>query len=270
MGPEMAGDSSADSPAIEKFIAPGQRSHDQQPPQPPNILGSNHNVAVEKPGADGARYYTIQRVNGNGANGKGDGTAGGHKHSIDESDKVKKNSIHRHFLKEEREKRKSLVNIFQFCRSDFHCHSKRLHTLEAATSFLPKPDTPHRHRKHHLNLESKQAVNTIKTLPFCKTFRSSFFYRAFNLSIHRSMSENANSKQKTYHKKATGIALNTVKKHAKEHDLKLYGSCFWYVFLFLSFCVCASSPNKSSHQSLRPASLDLAGGQRSQLSVHRG
>ena len=41
------------------------------------------------------------------------------------------------------------------------------------------------------------------------------------------MSDNANSEKKTYHKKATGIALNTVKKHSKDHELKLYGSCFW-------------------------------------------
>ncbi|KAI9814429.1 MAG: hypothetical protein M1827_003285 [Pycnora praestabilis] len=33
-------------------------------------------------------------------------------------------------------------------------------------------------------------------------------------------------KQKTYHKKATGNALATVKKHSKEHELKLFGSCF--------------------------------------------
>ncbi len=42
------------------------------------------------------------------------------------------------------------------------------------------------------------------------------------------MSEDTNTKQqKTYHKKATGLALNTVKKHSKDHDFKLYGSCFW-------------------------------------------
>jgi glutathione S-transferase len=33
--------------------------------------------------------------------------------------------------------------------------------------------------------------------------------------------------KKTYHKKATGPALATVKAHIKEDDLKLYGSCFW-------------------------------------------
>ena len=66
--------------------------------------------ALPEPGSDGARYYTIQRVNGNGANGKGDGTAGAHKHTIEESDKVKKSSLHRHLLKEEKEKRKSMVS----------------------------------------------------------------------------------------------------------------------------------------------------------------
>lgn len=33
--------------------------------------------------------------------------------------------------------------------------------------------------------------------------------------------------KKTYHKKATGNALITVKSHSKEEELKLYGSCFW-------------------------------------------
>ena len=32
--------------------------------------------------------------------------------------------------------------------------------------------------------------------------------------------------QKSYHKRATGAAAQTVKRHAKEHELKLYGSCF--------------------------------------------
>ena len=46
--------------------------------------------------------------------------------------------------------------------------------------------------------------------------------------------ENADAnktEQKTYHKKATGLALSTVKRHAKENDLKIFGSCFWYAFI---------------------------------------
>ena len=42
------------------------------------------------------------------------------------------------------------------------------------------------------------------------------------------MSDQANKPQKSHHKKATGAALNTVKMHSKENDLKLFGSCFWY------------------------------------------
>lgn len=40
--------------------------------------------------------------------------------------------------------------------------------------------------------------------------------------------QGGDSSKKTYHKKATGAALTTVKAHSKEEDLKLYGSCFWY------------------------------------------
>lgn len=50
------------------------------------------------------------------------------------------------------------------------------------------------------------------------------------------MTDNAKTDQKTYHKKATGLALATVKKHAKEHGLKLYGSCFWYVLDLCDQC----------------------------------
>ena len=35
--------------------------------------------------------------------------------------------------------------------------------------------------------------------------------------------------QKTYHKKASGQALQTVKRHSKPNELKIFGSCFWFV-----------------------------------------
>jgi len=38
--------------------------------------------------------------------------------------------------------------------------------------------------------------------------------------------QGGDSQKKTYHKKATGKALATVKAHSKEENLKLYGSCF--------------------------------------------
>jgi hypothetical protein len=57
------------------------------------------------------KFYTLQRVNGNGGNGKGDGVAGAHKHTLEESDKVKKNSVVRWLMKNEKEKRRAQVRI---------------------------------------------------------------------------------------------------------------------------------------------------------------
>ena len=104
----MGTDFPVETPANDNPFAPRRALSS---PQAPN----NGIPSPMDAGNDGARYYTIQRVNGNGANGKGDGTAGAHKHSIEESDKVKKSSIHRHFLKEEKERRKSMVRD-QFLR----------------------------------------------------------------------------------------------------------------------------------------------------------
>ena len=105
-GTDAAANASADS----NPFAHAPSANGQQPPAPANILGSNDVSNPQQPGSDGSRYYTIQRVNGNGANGKGEVPSGGHKHSIEDSDKVKKNSIHRFFLKEEKERRRSQVS----------------------------------------------------------------------------------------------------------------------------------------------------------------
>ncbi|KAL8800053.1 MAG: hypothetical protein Q9182_005453 [Xanthomendoza sp. 2 TL-2023] len=126
-------------------VQSGNVMQEQHPRQFPFIAPSDEGMSgdsmmhLNQPSADDKRFYTIQRVNGNGANGKNDGSAGPHKHSLEDSDRIKKNSVVRHMLKMEKEKKKT---------------------------------------------------------------------------------------EKTYHKKATGEALATVKKHAKDHDLKLYGSCF--------------------------------------------
>ena len=67
------------------------------------------------PGADGSRFYSIQRVNGTSAHGENEEFAGGHKHDLAESDRVKKNSIIRDILKDEKEKKKIRVsNSFLF------------------------------------------------------------------------------------------------------------------------------------------------------------
>lgn len=77
--------------------------------QPFGVLAPGSNLPDDHPGANGDRYFTIQRVNGNGANGKNEGVGGGHRHTLEDSDRVKKNSVQRHILKEEKERRKSAV-----------------------------------------------------------------------------------------------------------------------------------------------------------------
>ena len=119
MGSEF-GTSGVNESDSNDFFAPGQPGSlgpAQQVQRPFDVLGSTQlandgTLQLNKPGSDGNRYYTIQRVNGNGGNGKGDGSAGPHKHTLEESDRVKKNSIHRHFLKEEKMKKKTQVSEY--------------------------------------------------------------------------------------------------------------------------------------------------------------
>jgi glutaredoxin len=54
----------------------------------------------------GQRFWTIQRVNGNGGNGKGDGVAGPHRHTLAKSDEIKKSSVQRYLATQERETKK--------------------------------------------------------------------------------------------------------------------------------------------------------------------
>ncbi|KAJ5781543.1 Glutathione S-transferase/chloride channel C-terminal [Penicillium psychrosexuale] len=69
------------------------------------MLTPNPGLPPNHPGSNGGRYFTIQRVNGNGANGKNDGVSGGHQHTLEESDRVKKSSVQRYILKEKKDKR---------------------------------------------------------------------------------------------------------------------------------------------------------------------
>jgi hypothetical protein len=64
--------------------------------------------------------------------------------------------------------------------------------------------------------------------------RTSFSSTTANMS---DANENTQKEKKSYHTKATGAALATVKKHSKEHSLRLYGGCFWY-YSFLSCIYC--------------------------------
>jgi hypothetical protein len=91
----------------------------QQPITPwdmqPNIVQPGMNMFAPTPpplpGPPPRKYYTFQRVNGNGGNGKGDGVAGPHKHTLEESDRVKKNIVIRTLAKNEKEVKRVQVSF---------------------------------------------------------------------------------------------------------------------------------------------------------------
>jgi hypothetical protein len=87
------------------------------------------------------KFYTFQRVNGNGGNGKGDGVAGPHKHSLEESDRVKKNSVIRWQAKVDKDgRKKSQVSLFKLILSQtphFCCTDPSSHDQMQRRSTLP-------------------------------------------------------------------------------------------------------------------------------------
>jgi hypothetical protein len=88
-------------------------------------------------------------------------------------------------------------------------------------------------------------------LPFVRFTTSSY-----NRSTMTDTNQGGDSSKKTYHKKATGNALTTVKNHTKEEDLKLYGSCFWYVTFTLHQL---HYPYINNYKPLCPTCLDILG-----------
>ncbi|KUL91246.1 hypothetical protein ZTR_01761 [Talaromyces verruculosus] len=79
-------------------------------------MSTSNPALSENPSAaagNGQKLYTIQRVNGNGGNGKTDGIGGGHRHTLEDSDRVKKNSVHRYLLKKAKDEKKVVVQQTQ-------------------------------------------------------------------------------------------------------------------------------------------------------------
>ncbi|KAE8361191.1 hypothetical protein BDV27DRAFT_148049 [Aspergillus caelatus] len=97
----------AESLSSGDVVFPPPEDPEPRDRQPFGVLTPNPPLPEGHPGANGQRFFTIQRVNGNGANGKNDGVSGGHRHTLEESDRVKKNSVQRYLLKEAREKKKA-------------------------------------------------------------------------------------------------------------------------------------------------------------------
>lgn len=106
------GDTSGGFETLPAELLPGVHTlFPVQGNQPFGVLAPGPNLPDDHPGANGGRYFTIQRVNGSGANGKNEGVGGGHRHTLEDSDRVKKNSVQRHILKEDKERKKAAVRI---------------------------------------------------------------------------------------------------------------------------------------------------------------
>ncbi|KAI0423912.1 hypothetical protein F5Y09DRAFT_348269 [Xylaria sp. FL1042] len=88
------------------------------------------------------KYWTIQRVNGNGGNGKGDGVPGPHKHTLQKSDEIKKSTVQRYLAAQEKEARKGQKSAQQKRPSGNALATAKKHSKEDqlklyAASFCP-------------------------------------------------------------------------------------------------------------------------------------
>ena len=69
-----------------------------------------------------------------------------------------------------------------------------------------------------------ETIATVTLIPL-----STMFLARYISSLNPFQSANTKPyEKKTQSKRATGAAFNTVKRRSKEHELKLFGSCYWY------------------------------------------
>jgi glutathione S-transferase len=210
-------------------------------------------TAQSQLGVTTKRFFTVQRVNGTNVNSKVEEIAGGHRHSLADSDRIKKNSVVRWRLKNEKaEKDKMKV---QQVRVNFHwsripcissCKSTKWDDRGGARKSNGHCITPLRFPLRHPSLSSMSCSRLLRSfnprlasfsllrpqplLLHPSVFHTSATRYEFTTNTTKMADLDANQKQdpakKTYHKKATGPALATVKRHSKEDPLKLFGGCF--------------------------------------------
>ncbi|PON20784.1 hypothetical protein TGAM01_v210385 [Trichoderma gamsii] len=114
----------------------------------------------------GQRFWTIQRVNGNGGNGKGDGVAGPHRHTLERSDEIKKSSVQRFVAMKDREAKSTHKMPPQKKASGAAKMTIRMHSKEADLKLYAASFCPFSHRVW-IALEAKgQPYQYIETDPF--------------------------------------------------------------------------------------------------------
>ncbi|UKZ62680.1 uncharacterized protein TrAtP1_003919 [Trichoderma atroviride] len=114
----------------------------------------------------GQRFWTIQRVNGNGGNGKGDGVAGPHRHTLERSDEIKKSSVQRFVAMRDKEAKSTLKTPPQKKASGAANATIRMHSKEVDLKLYAASFCPFSHRVW-IALEAKgQPYQYIETDPF--------------------------------------------------------------------------------------------------------
>ncbi|GFP52750.1 glutathione S-transferase U2 [Trichoderma asperellum] len=114
----------------------------------------------------GQRFWTIQRVNGNGGNGKGDGVAGPHRHTLERSDEIKKSSVQRFVALRDKEAKKPHKTPPQKKSAGAAQATVRMHNKEADLKLYAASFCPFSHRVW-IALEAKgQPYQYIETDPF--------------------------------------------------------------------------------------------------------
>ncbi|UKZ87632.1 uncharacterized protein TrAFT101_003411 [Trichoderma asperellum] len=114
----------------------------------------------------GQRFWTIQRVNGNGGNGKGDGVAGPHRHTLERSDEIKKSSVQRFVALRDKKAKKPHKTPPQKKGAGAAQATVRMHSKEADLKLYAASFCPFSHRVW-IALEAKgQPYQYIETDPF--------------------------------------------------------------------------------------------------------
>ena len=112
-----------DAPLDQSMFLSQPQMLPQQPMQPSwnmplNVVQPGISIFAPAPSSSPSppskRFYTFQRVNGSGGNGKGNGVAGPHKHTLEESDRVKKNMVMRTLAKNKKETKRVQVSLTLF------------------------------------------------------------------------------------------------------------------------------------------------------------